>query len=110
MGLIGEVEGKDVVMIDDECNTGSSLESAVKTVREYGANDVYLAFTHAVLSDPAVERLRNMKVKEIVTTNTIHIPPEKRLPNMQILSIAPLLGEVIMRAHDGRSVGELFNE
>src|SRR5258708_9268459 len=110
MGLIGEVEGKDVVMIDDECNTGSSLESAVKTVREYGANDVYLAFTHAVLSDPAVERLRNMKVKEIVTTNTIHIAPEKRLPNMQILSIAPLLGEVIMRAHDGRSVGELFNE
>ena len=110
MGLIGEVEGKDVVMIDDECNTAGSLESAVKTVREHGGQDIYLAFTHAVLSDSAVERLRNMNVKEIVTTNTIHIPDEKRLPNMRILSIAPLIGEVIMRAHDGRSVGELFNE
>src|SRR5258708_11800745 len=81
MGLIDEGEGKDVVMIDDECNTAGSLESAVKTVREHGGQDIYLAFTHAVLSDSAVERLRNMNVKEIVTTNTIHIPDEKRLPN-----------------------------
>jgi len=110
MSLIGEVEGKDVIIIDDECDTAGSMENAVKTAREHGAQEIYVAFTHAVLSGPAVERLERMKVKEIVTTNTVYIPPEKKLPNMRILSIAPLIGEVIMRAHDGRSVGELFNE
>jgi ribose-phosphate pyrophosphokinase len=79
-------------------------------VRAHGARDVYITFTHAVLSGPAIERLRSLEVKEIVTTNTLNIPPEKRLDNMTVLSVAPLISEVIMRAHEGRSVGELFNE
>ena len=110
LSLIGDVHGTDVVIIDDECDTAGSMENAVRTVRENGARDIYIAFTHAVLSGPAYERLARMNVKEIITTNTIPIPPEKRLSNMTILSIAPLISEVIMRVHDGRSVGELFNE
>jgi len=110
MSLIGDVEGADAIIIDDECDTAGSLTNAVNTVRARGAKDIYLAFTHAVLSGPSIERLSRLDVKEIITTNTLPIPPEKRLPNMTVLSIAPLLGEVIMRAHDGRSVGELFDE
>ncbi len=110
MTLIGEVEGMDVIIIDDECDTAGSMVNAVHTVREHGAHDVYIAFTHPVLSGKSIERLRSLDVKEIVTTDTLPIPDEKKLPNMRILSVAPLIAEVIMRAHEGRSVGELFNE
>jgi ribose-phosphate pyrophosphokinase len=108
--LIGNVKGKDVVIVDDEVLTAGSISEAVDIVKENGAGDVYLSFTHPLLAAPASERLAKMPVKEIVTTNTISIPPKKRLPNMTVLSMAPLLGEVILRAHEGRSVGEMFNE
>jgi ribose-phosphate pyrophosphokinase len=108
--IIGEVEGKNVILVDDEVLTCGSMSEAVEILKEHGAKDVYLSFTHALLVPPAVERLGGLPVKEIVTTNTVDIPAEKRLPNMRILSVAPLLGEVILRAHEGRSVGELFNE
>ena len=108
--LIGSVEGKDVLIVDDLVDTAGTVEQAVQVVRDRGARDVYLAFTHAVLSPPAVERLERMNIKEIVTTDTLPIPPEKRLPNMTVLTVAELLGEVILRSHEGRSVGELFNE
>ncbi len=108
--IIGEVEGKNVILVDDEVLTCGSMSEAVEILKEHGAKDVYLSFTHALLVPPAVERLAGLPVKEIVTTNTVDIPAEKRLPNMRILSVAPLLGEVILRAHEGRSVGELFNE
>ncbi|HRE26500.1 MAG TPA: ribose-phosphate diphosphokinase, partial [Anaerolineales bacterium] len=90
--------------------TAGSVSQAVEIVKAHGARDIYLSFVHAVLSTPAVERLRKLPLKEIVTTNTIPLPPEKLLPNMKVLSVAPLLGEVIKRAHEGRSVGEMFNE
>ena len=108
--LIGSVDGRDVLIVDDLVDTAGSVQQAVEVVREHGARDVYLAFTHAVLSPPAIERLGKLDIKEIVTTDTIPIPPEKRLPNMTILTVAELLGEVIVRSHEGRSVGELFNE
>ena len=108
--LIGQVAGKDVVIVDDLVDTAGSIQQAVTVVKEHGAQDVYVAFTHAVLSDPATERLSKLPVKEIITTDTIPIPPEKMLPNMTVLTVARLLGEVILRSHEGRSVGELFNE
>ncbi len=108
--VIGETEGKNVVLVDDEVLTGGSMTEAVEILREHGASDIYLSFTHGLLVPPATERLANLGLKQIVTTNTVCIPPEKRLPNMKILSVAPLLAEVILRAHEGRSVGELFNE
>ncbi|MBI4769218.1 MAG: ribose-phosphate diphosphokinase [Chloroflexi bacterium] len=108
--IIGRVADRDVIIVDDEVDTAGSVAQAVKLVKSHGARDVYLSFVHPVLSSPAVERLRALPVTEIVTTNTISIPAEKLLPNMTILSVAPLLAEVIRRVHEGRSVGEMFNE
>jgi ribose-phosphate pyrophosphokinase len=109
--VIGDVEGKDVIIVDDEVLTGGSICEAAEILLNHGARDLYVSFTHGLLVPPATERLAAIpQIKEIVTTNTIHIEQEKRLPNMTILSIAPMLAEVILRAHEGRSVGELFNE
>jgi ribose-phosphate pyrophosphokinase len=111
--LIGSVEDRDVIVVDDEVDTAGSLSQAVQLVKENGARDVYAVFVHPVFSDPAVERLSRLPLKEIITTDTVPIPPEKsaRLGDrLRVLSVAPLLGEVIRRAHEGRSVGELFNE
>jgi ribose-phosphate pyrophosphokinase len=110
LSLIGNVQGKDVIIVDDLVDTAGSIKEAVEIVKLNGANDVYISFAHPVLSDPAIDRLKNLPIKEIVTTDTIPIPPEKMLPNITILTVAELLGEVILRSHEGRSVGELFNE
>lgn len=106
--LVGEVHDCDVVIVDDEVDTGGTMVNAVNIVREHGARDIYLCFAHALFSPPAVERLRNLPVKELVTTNSITLPPDKTLPNLTVLSVADLLGEVIQRVHEGRSVGEIF--
>ncbi len=108
--IVGEVEGRDVIVVDDEVDTAGSVSEAIALVKEHGARDIYLSFVHPVLSGPAVQRLRSLPIKEIITTNTIPVPAEKQLPNLRVLSVAPLLGEVIKRAHEGRSVGEMFNE
>ncbi|MGD1997064.1 MAG: ribose-phosphate pyrophosphokinase [Anaerolineae bacterium] len=107
--LVGDVEGQDVIIVDDEVDTGGTVVSAVNIAKERGARDIYLCFAHAVLSPPAAEQLRELNViKEIITTNSVPIPPEKQLPGLTVLSVAPLLGEVIRRVHQGRSVGEVF--
>jgi ribose-phosphate pyrophosphokinase len=106
--LVGDVEGCDVIIVDDEVDTGGSIANAVEVVREHGARDIYLCFVHAVFSPPAVERLRSLQVREIVTTDSIPIPRHKRMPNLTVLSVADLLGEVISRVHEGCSVGEMF--
>lgn len=108
--IIGEVEDKDVILVDDEVLTGGTLCEAVRILKDNGARDIYLSFTHALLMQNAVDQFADLPVKEFVTTNTVPIPEAKLLPNMTILSVAELLGEVILRAHEGRSVGELFNE
>jgi ribose-phosphate pyrophosphokinase len=108
--VIGDVKDRDVILVDDEVLTAGSMCEAVEILREHGAKEIYLSFTHALLVPPAIERLQGQEINEIVTTNTVSISAEKRLPNMTVLSVAPLLGEVILRAHEGRSVGELFNE
>ena len=110
VGVIGDVSDRDVIIVDDEVDTAGSVTQALEIVKKQGARDVYLSFVHAILSDPAFERLSKADYKSIVTTNTVHIPEKKMLPNMTVLSIAPLLAEVILRAHEGRSVGEMFNE
>lgn len=108
--LIGDVADKDVIIVDDLVDTAGSIEEAVHIVKAEGARDVYVSFTHPVLSDPASERLRKLPITEIITTDTIPVPEEKRPSNMTILSVSQMLGEVIVRSHEGRSVGELFNE
>lgn len=111
--IIGDVTNHDVIVIDDEVDTAGSVSEAVKLVKANGARDVYMIFVHAVLSHPAVERLSALPLKQIITTDTIPIPPEKRSlidDRLTVLSVAPLLAEVILRGHEGRSVGELFDE
>jgi len=108
--LIGEVRDRTAIVFDDEVDTAGTITSAIHFLKEVGAHDVYAVATHAILSPPAVERLSQAPLTELIVTNTVPIPPEKRLPNMTILSIAPLLGEVIRRIHFGISVGALFNE
>jgi ribose-phosphate pyrophosphokinase len=111
--LIGSVDGHDVIIVDDEVDTGGSMAQAALLAKEKGARDVYLVFVHPILSNPAVERLEAAPVVQIITTDTVPIPEEKRDrlgEKLTILSVAPLLGEVIRRAHEGRSVGEMFNE
>lgn len=110
LSIIGDVEGKNVLMVDDEVNTAGSVVNAVEAVRKAGANEVSFAFTHPFLTEEAYSRFEDMNLKEIIFTNTIPVPEEKRLSNMTVLSVAPLLAEVIVRAHEGRSVGEMFNE
>ncbi|HSO26791.1 MAG TPA: ribose-phosphate diphosphokinase, partial [Anaerolineales bacterium] len=111
--LIGSVEGRDVIIVDDEVDTAGSMAQAVQLVKEHGAREVYLMFVHPVFSEPALERLSALPVKQIITTDTVALTPEKRAPlgeKLKVLSVAPLLGEVIRRAHEGRSVGEMFQE
>jgi ribose-phosphate pyrophosphokinase len=106
--LVGEVEDHDVIIVDDEVDTGGTMVNAVNIAREYGACDIFLCFAHPVFSPPATERLKNLPIREIVTTNSISPPSEDDLPNLTVLSVASLLGEVIQRVHEGRSVGEMF--
>ena len=108
--VIGDVDGCDVIIVDDEISTAGSIQNTVHVVKENGARDVYVCATHAVLVGPAVERLRQLPIKQIVTTNTLPLAPEKMMPNLKVLSVGQLLGEVIRRVHEGRSVGEMFNE
>jgi ribose-phosphate pyrophosphokinase len=110
LNVIGDVAGKAVILVDDEVDTAGSMRGAVNILKQSGAADVYLCFTHPVLSPPAVDRLRDLPIKEIVTTNSVPISDEKRLPNLTQLSVAPLLGEVMRRIHTGQSVGQMFNE
>src|SRR5215510_4760851 len=103
--LIGEVQGRDVIIVDDEVDTGGSIAQAVNVVRNNGARDIYLAFIHPIFSRNAAQRLADLPIKHIITTDTVPIPAEKLKPiedHVTILSIAPMLGEVIRRAHEGR--------
>jgi ribose-phosphate pyrophosphokinase len=111
--LIGDVKDRDVIIVDDEVDTGGSIAQAVEVVKGNGARNVYLAFVHAILSQNGAERLASLPIKHIITTDSAPLAPEKMKyleGRVTVLSVAPLLGEVIKRAHEGRSVGEMFNE
>jgi ribose-phosphate pyrophosphokinase len=111
--IIGDVVGRDVLLVDDEINTGGSMVHAVKLLKENGAGDIYMVFVHPVLSQNAVERLVELPVKQFITTNTVPIPRKKALKfgdRLKVVSIGEMLGEVIKRANEGTSVGEMFNE
>jgi ribose-phosphate pyrophosphokinase len=111
--LIGNVKDRDVIIVDDEVDTGGSIAQAVNVVKQNGARDVYLAFVHPILSLNGAERLASLPIKHIITTDSTPLTAEKKKfleGRLTVLSVAPLLGEVIKRAHEGRSVGEMFNE
>ena len=108
MSVIGEVEGRNVLLVDDMISTAGSITQAATKVKQMGANDVYIAATHAVLCGSAMSRLGEAPVKEIVLTDTIPLPEEKRRDDIKVLSVARLLGEAILRIHHSESVSSLF--
>jgi ribose-phosphate pyrophosphokinase len=109
MGIIGNVQGRCALIVDDEIDTAGSLTQAVRIVTTQGAREVYCCATHGVFSGPAIERLRNTTpIKELVVTDSIPSPETHPLPNLTVLSVAELLADAICRIHDSRSVSELF--
>jgi len=111
--VIGEVKGKNVIIIDDEIDTAGTLTRAAKSVKKAGALDIVACATHPVFSEPAPDRIRKSVLREVIISNTVAIPDEKLRRcggKVQIISVAALLADVILRIHEGRSVGELFNE
>lgn len=113
MTIIGDVEDRDVILVDDEVNTGGSMVHAVEILKDHAARNIYMVFVHPILSNDAAERLAALPVKRFITTNTVPISEEKQAlfgDRLKILSISAMLGEVIRRANEGRSVGAMFNE
>ncbi len=110
LNLIGDIAGRDAIILDDEIDTAGTVVQAASFLRSVGARHIRIVATHAILSDPATERLRDAPIEELIVTNTVPIPPRKRLPNMTVVSVGNLLGEVIRRIHEGVSVGAMFNE
>src|SRR6266566_4782299 len=108
MGIIGSVEGKNALIVDDEIDTAGSLIQAVRVVHEHDACDIYCCATHGIFSGPAIERLKNAPIKEIVITDSIPLTEQRCMPNMTVLSVAEVLVREKRRIHDGRSVTELF--
>jgi len=111
--LIGDIYDRDVILVDDEVDTGGSMVNAVNLLKQSGARNIYMSFVHPVLSANSASSLAELPVTQFVTTDTIPIPPEKASlfgNRMKVLTVSPLLAEVIHRANEGRSVGELFNE
>jgi len=108
MHLIGDVKDKDAIVIDDMIDTAGTLVQAVTALEREGARRIIACGVHAVLSGPAVDRLKAAPLEEIVVTNSIPLPPDKRLPHMTVLTVAPLLGEAIRRIHDEESVSTMF--
>ncbi len=108
MQLIGEVKGRDVLIIDDEIDTAGTLVHVAELLREEGAQEIYGAATHGVLSDPAIDRLAASPMSKVVVTDTLPPTNDGADCGLEIVSIAPLLGEAIRRIHEGDSVGALF--
>jgi ribose-phosphate pyrophosphokinase len=108
MNVIGDVEGKTAVLVDDMIDTGGTISEGAKILRKEGARQVYACATHAVFSPPAVERLSSGVFEEVIVTNTIPVPEENRFEQLTVLSVANLLGETIWRIHEDSSVSSMF--
>jgi ribose-phosphate pyrophosphokinase len=108
--IVGDVEGKHAIVLDDEIANGGTIIEVLQKLRERGVKRIVVACTHGLFTGPAIARLQAQPdIDEIVTTDTVPVPPEKRLPNMTVLSIAPLLAEAIRCIHLGKSVSRLFD-
>jgi ribose-phosphate pyrophosphokinase len=108
MNIIGNVEGKRVIMVDDMIDTAGTIEEGAEALLALGAREVYACCIHPVLSGPAIERLSSPAITEVVVTNTMPLPPEKRLDKIVSLSVAPIFGEAIVRIFEDLSVSQLF--
>jgi ribose-phosphate pyrophosphokinase len=108
MHLIGDVKGRDVVIVDDMIDTAGTLIQAVDALKREGARRILACAVHGVLSGPAIGRIRDSVLEEVIITNTVPLTPERQLSKIRVLSVAPLLAEAIRRIHDEESVSTLF--
>ena len=108
MHIMGDVKGKNVIMVDDMVATAGSLTEASFALKKAGAKDIYAAITHPVLCGPAIERLEKSVIKELVVTDTIPIPKDRKIKMIKQLSVAPLLGEALRRIHNEETISALF--
>ena len=109
MNIVGNVEGKTCILIDDIIDTAGTITLAAKALKDYGAKRVFACCTHPVLSGPAIERIQKSEIEQLVVTNTIALPEEKKIDKIVELSVAPLIGEAIVCVYEDRSVSSLFN-
>ncbi|MBO9131301.1 ribose-phosphate diphosphokinase [Bacillus sp. 165] len=109
MNIVGNIEGRTAILIDDIIDTAGTITLAANALVENGASEVYACCTHPVLSGPAIERIQNSKIKELVVTNSIALPEEKKIDKIEELSVAPLIGEAIIRIYEEQSVSTLFD-
>lgn len=110
MNLIGSVEDRDAIIVDDIIDTAGSLAEGAKALKKFGAKDIYAACTHPVLSEPAIQRIAESDLKEVIVTDSIPMPPEKQHEKIKVVSLAPLFGETILRISKNYSVSCLFDE
>lgn len=106
--VIGEIKGKNALVFDDEVDTAGSIMETAEVIKSFGANKVFVGCTHGVLSGPAIERIQNSEVEELVMTSTIPLPKEKQIDKITVVSISELFAEAIKRIHEETSIGELF--
>ena len=106
--IIGDVKDKNAIIFDDEIDTAGSMMETVKVLNRFGAKNIYAGCTHGVLSGPAIERIQNSEIKELVITNTIPLPKEKQIDKIKVLSIAPVFAEAIKRIHNEEPLGEMY--
>jgi ribose-phosphate pyrophosphokinase len=109
VNVVGEVEGRDCILADDMIDTAGTVTEAARALKELGAKDIYVCATHALLSGPAVERLTASVIREVVVTDTILCPPERRFDKLTILSVGELLSKAIRYTHAEQSVSSLFD-
>jgi ribose-phosphate pyrophosphokinase len=108
LNVIGDVEGKTAVLVDDMIDTAGTITEGARLLRRQGAREVYACATHGVFSPPAIERLSSGVFEEVIVTNTIPVPDEKRFEGLTVLSVANVLGETIWRIHEDSSVSSMF--
>ena len=109
MNIIGDIENKNCIIIDDMVDTAGTMVNAAKVMKDMGARDIYVACTHPVLSGPAFERIRDSVIKELIVTNTIPLLAGKPVDKIKVLSVAPLFAEAIKRIYEGLSLSKLFD-
>ena len=109
LNIVGEVQDRRCIVVDDMIDTAGTMTSVIEALHERGAKEIYVAATHPLLSGPAVERLEQAPVTEVVVTNTLHVPEEKRFDKLKVLSIANLLARAIRYTHSNESVSQLFD-
>ncbi|WP_405379861.1 ribose-phosphate diphosphokinase [Phascolarctobacterium sp.] len=109
MNLIGDVKGKNCIVVDDMVDTAGSLTEGARALKKFGANEIYACCTHPILTDPALSRIAQSDITELVVTNTIPLAPAKKHPKIKVLSIAPILAETILRIYNDWSVSQLFD-